>query len=843
MVALSRFRHRDPAFSDLLPYAAMVDDGVMLLKDGSLVAGWYFAGADCEGATAQERNDISRQANAVLAQLGTGWMIQIEAVRVPATPYPAPEASYFPDTVSRAIDEEQRKRFEASESAFESQHAIILTYKEQQKSKRTKYVFAEPGWMERPADIALANFKASIAQFEQSMANIVSLRRMRAQDGESVNGRPVKFDDLLQFVRLCLIGESHPVRLPDVPMYLDHVVSAEFHHGLSPVIDDRFVNVVAIDGFPAESWPGILNALDRISLSYRWSTRFIFVDPNDAQARLMGTRRKWLRRVRPFMDLIFKTNSGAIDQDAPATTGEAENAITQADPQPVAFGSYTPVIVLFDTNATRGREKAELVRRLIQNEGFGARIENLNITDAFLGSLPGNWYCNVREPMINTANLADLIPLNSVWAGERECPCPLYPPHSPPLMQVASESTPFRLNLHSGDLGHTLVVGPPGSGKSTLLALVAAQFRRYPESQVFCFDKGLAMSPITVAVGGTHYNVDEDTALAFCPLSELDTDADQAWAAEWLEILIEMQGVSVTPDHRDAIAAQIKLLSAQGRRSLSSFVEGVRREDIKDALDYYTTGGPMGHLMDAEEDKLTFTNFMCFEIEKLMNMGDRDLMPVLYYLFRRIEKCLTGAPSLIILDEAWLMLGHEIFQEWLKVLRKANCAVVLATQSISNAAQPGIMNVLKELCPTRIYLANGEAADPETHASYQSLGLNERQIEIIISAVPKRDYYVVSPIGRRLFHMTLDPLMLSFAGACCEDDLKRVNELYQEHGENWSAVWLEERAQFANEQSGVGRSRTRRSTRGGTRKRSSRRPAETMASEQVGDQQPEVTGK
>ena len=140
--------------------------------------------------------------------------------------------------------------------------------------------------------------------------------------------------------------------------------------------------------------------------------------------------------------------------------------------------------------------------------------------------------------------------------------------------------------------------------------------------------------------------------------------------------------------------------------------------EIKDALHHYTVDGPMGQLLDAEEDGLALGAFQTFEVEELMNMGERNLVPVLTYLFRRIEKRLTGAPSLIILDEAWIMLGHPVFRskirEWLKVLRKANCAVVLATQSLSDAARSGILDVLIESCPTKIFLPNEEAGTAGT---------------------------------------------------------------------------------------------------------------------------------
>jgi len=801
MVALKRFRHAGPAFSDLLAYAGLVDNGILLLKDGSLLAGWYFAGPDSESSTDFERNEVSRQINATLARLGSGWMIQVEAVRVPTVAYPRREDNYFPDPVSAAIDDERRQHFEADSEHFESRHAILLTYRPGQtrQSALAKYVYSDNASRnERFADTVLEYFRSAIREFEQYMANVLSIRRMVTQETAERSGTSIaKYDELLQFVRFCLVGENHPIRLPAIPMYLDFLVTADFHHGLSPLVDNRYLAVVAIDGFPAESWPGILNTLDLMPLTYRWSSRFMFLDAIEARQKLERTRKKWQQKVRPFFDQLFQTNSRSVDQDAAMMVAEAEDAIAESSSQLVAYGYYTPVIVMFDANERLLREKAEAVRRLVQAEGFGARIETLNATEAFLGSLPGNWYANVREPLVNTRNLADLIPLNAVWSGSAVAPCPYYRENSPPLCQVASGSTPFRFNLHSGDVGHTLIFGPTGSGKSTLLGLIAAQFRRYESAQIFAFDKGRSMLPLTLGVGGDHHDVGAGGDLSFCPLSELCTDGDRAWAAEWIETLIALQGVKVTPDHRNAISRQLSLMAASEGKSLSDFLSGVQLREIKDALHHYTVDGPLGHLLDAEADGLTLSSFQTFEIEQLMNMGNRTLIPVLLYLFRRIEKRLTGSPSLIILDEAWLMLGHPVFRdkirEWLKVLRKANCAVILATQSISDAEQSGIIDVLKESCPTKICLPNGAARESGTREFYERIGFNERQVEIVATALPKREYYVVSPEGRRLFDMALGPVTLSFVGAAGKDDLKRIHELESVHGRDWPGPWLKQR--------------------------------------------------
>ncbi|MQB12354.1 VirB4 family type IV secretion/conjugal transfer ATPase [Agrobacterium sp. ICMP 6402] len=810
MVALKSFRHSGPSFADLVPYAGLVDNGIILLKDGSLMAGWYFAGPDSESSTDAERNEVSRQINAILSRLGSGWMIQVEAIRVPTADYPTEGESHFPDPVTRAIDDERRAHFQTERGHFESRHALILTWRppEPRRSGLTRYIYSDAASRSATyADKALTSFLTSIREVEQYLANVVSIRRMMTRETSERGGfRVARYDELFQFIRFCVTGENHPVRLPDIPMYLDWLVTAELQHGLTPMIENRFLGVVAIDGLPAESWPGILNTLDRMPLTYRWSSRFVFLDAEEARARLERTRKKWQQKVRPFFDQLFQTQSRSVDQDAMMMVAETEDAIAEASSQLVAYGYYTPVIVIFEEDSGRLQEKCEAIRRLIQAEGFGARIETLNATDAFLGSLPGVSYANIREPLINTRNLADLIPLNSVWSGSPVAPCPFYPPASPPLMQVASGSTPFRLNLHVDDVGHTLIFGPTGSGKSTLLALIAAQFRRYASAQVFAFDKGGSMLPLTLGLDGDHYQIGGDIgpsaggkvkALAFCPLAELSTDGDRAWASDWIEMLVALQGVTITPDYRNAISRQLVLMAESRGRSLSDFVSGVQMREIKDALHHYTVDGPMGQLLDAEQDGLALGAFQCFEIEELMNMGERNLVPVLTYLFRRIEKRLTGAPSLIILDEAWLMLGHPVFRdkirEWLKVLRKANCAVVLATQSISDAERSGIIDVLKESCPTKICLPNGAAREPGTREFYERIGFNERQIEIVATAIPKREYYVVSPEGRRLFNMALGPVALSFVGATGKEDLKRIRTLHSEHGAAWPLHWLQQR--------------------------------------------------
>ncbi len=147
-----------------------------------------------------------------------------------------------------------------------------------------------------------------------------------------------------------------------------------------------------------------------------------------------------------------------------------------------------------------------------------------------------------------------MIPLSAVWAG------PERNDHldGPPLFFAATEgSTPFRFSPHIGDVGHTLVVGPTGAGKSVLLALMALQFRRYAQAQVFAFDFGGSIRAAAPAMGGDWHDLGgalSDNAIepvALQPLSEIDEPGQRAWAAAWLTGVLSREGMSVTPEVKD----------------------------------------------------------------------------------------------------------------------------------------------------------------------------------------------------------------------------------------------------------------------------------------------------
>ena len=131
---------------------------------------------------------------------------------------------------------------------------------------------------------------------------------------------------------------------------------------------------------------------------------------------------------------------------------------------------------------------------------------------------------------------------------------------------------------------------------------------------------------------------------------------------------------------------------------------------LRQALSPYVLGGAHGKLLDADHDRLGTADVQCFEMEELMH-SKAAVMAVLHYLFARFDERFDGAPTLLILDEAWLFLDDPVFaariRQWLKTLRKKNVSVIFATQSLADirirASHPRSSKAARVgfSCPTR----------------------------------------------------------------------------------------------------------------------------------------------
>ncbi|WP_066664191.1 MULTISPECIES: conjugal transfer protein TrbE [unclassified Sphingomonas] len=585
---------------------------------------------------------------------------------------------------------------------------------------------------------------------------------------------------------------------------LDSAVAAELV-AVASRLGAAHLRVLTINGFPTATTPGILDDLNRLAFPYRWSTRAILLDKTDATKLLTRIRRQWFAKRKSIAAILKEvmTNeaSALVDTDAANKAADADMALQELGADYAGQAYVTATVTVWDADPRTADEKLRLVEKVIQGRDFTAMPETINAVDAWLGSLPGHVYANVRQPPISTLNLAHMIPLSAVWAGpERD-------EHfgAPPLLYGKTEgSTPFRFSLHVGDVGHTLVVGPTGAGKSVLLALIALQFRRYPGSQVFAFDFGGSIRAAALAMGGDWHDLGGSltdgaaSSVSLQPLARVHETHERAWAADWIAAILAREGVTITPEVKEHLWTALTSLASAPipERTLTGLAVLLQSNDLKQALRPFCVGGAYGRLLDAEGEQLGEAAVQAFETEGLIGGGAAPA--VLAYLFHRIGDRLDGRPTLLIVDEGWLALDDEGFaaqlREWLKTLRKKNASVVFATQSLADIDGSAIAPAIIESCQTRLLLPNERAIEPQITTIYRRFGLNDRQIEILSRATPKRDYYCQSRRGNRLFELGLSEVALALCAASSKTDQAAIEAILAEHGrDGFLSAWLRAR--------------------------------------------------
>lgn len=790
MMNLAEYRRTAARLADYLPWVALVGQGVVLNKDGSFQRSAKFRGPDLDSAVAAELVGVAARLNNSFRRLGSGWCIFVEAQRSEAGTYPN---DVFSDPASALVDAERKADFEEEGSHFASDYFLtFLWLPPAEDAARAE------SWLYEGRETSGVNPHELVRGFVDRTDRVLALL-----DGFMPECRWLTDAETLTYLHSTVSTKRHRVRVPETPIYLDALLADEaLTGGLEPRLGSAHLRILTITGFPSVTTPGLLDDLNRLAFPYRWSTRAILMDKTDATRLLTKIRRQWFAKRKSIAailkEVMTNEQSALVDTDAANKAADVDLALQELGADMAGIAYVTATVTVWDEDARRADEKLRLVEKVVQSRDFSVMVETVNSVDAWLGSLPGHAYANVRQPPISTLNLAHMVPSSAVWAGpERD-------DHfgAPPLLHGRTEgSTPFRLSLHVGDVGHTLVIGPTGAGKSVLLALMALQFRRYPRSQVFAFDFGGSIRVATLAMGGDWHDLggrlteSTESSVSLQPLARIEQTQDRAWAADWIVAILQREGVTITPEAKEHIWTALSSLASAPveERTITGLSVLLQSNDLKLAIQPYCVGGPYGRLLDAEAENLGDASVVAFETEGLLESGAAPA--ALAYLFHRIADRLDGRPTMIVIDEGWLALGDPAFAkqlgEWLVTLRKKNASVVFATQSLAQLEKSSIAPAIIESCPTRLLLPNDRAVEPQITAIYRRFGLNDRQIEILARAIPKRDYYCQSRRGDRLFELGLSEVGLALCAASSKSDQALIADILAEHGrDGFLAAWL-----------------------------------------------------
>lgn len=846
--SLKDFSSKARSFSDLLPYAVKHGPDIIINTDGALMATYRYQATDLGAANGFQRDKVSVRVNQALARFQPGWMFHFSTERVPAVEYPI--GSEFPDPTSWVIDESRDVTFRSEGSHYTNEYWLDITYLPPTDGSNKGQEFLMEGQetvgAEYAADENLKNFQQNLRAFEDLVSDDLHLERIGQSILDEEEG-PVIVDDQIAHLIKCATNKVMSPRALPPNGWVSALVGCErINNGFQMRIGNQIVSVFTITDMPDLCRNGMFDLLAQVQCQYRATWRYIVRNQDAALKDIVKERDKWFGRRRSATDALQNKETAFPNQDAMRMAADASLAETDARSGEAIFGYFTMSVTLWEPigySESKTQEESENIAwtRLIKNQEyltssihrnlhFQTFFEQENVLEAHLGTLPGIGHAQLRKPMLSSKNLVDFIPTSAIWAGQKFNPCDFYPAESPPLAYVSTTGgTPFSFNVHVGDVGHFLVTGQTSAGKSVLLGFLLAQHRRYINSRQIVFDVDRSHYVLTNAVGGKHYEVKPDgSAVGFAPLAHIDEEAERAWAEGWVLNLLANSGYveeRTVMSKREQIVKALYLLSRQPKPwSLTALsTMPMLDADVRNGIQSFTVAEEgTGGLLDAEEDTLSTSDFICFEMRPIMDAGPGLQIPTLMYLFHYVDRLCNGRPTMLLMEEVWSFLDSEqaaeAIRDWLKTLRKRNVSVGFANQSLEEFINHSISPTIIQNCKTKILLANPEATTAKQREAYEKIGLTSWQIGQISRARRQRDYFIMSPLGRRLISLDLDQIALAFVGVSNITEVQRVKKMIEEENHilmknatptlkehiPWQARWLKEKVDKKNPGLGEG---------------------------------------
>lgn len=807
------------SYSELLPFMIMTRPDMVLNKDGGLMVCYSFDGVDVENLQSIDSDRYSTIMEHGLRVFDERITLWWTVDRRRTNEYPDAE---FPDEISKMIDDIRRTEFQSG-AQYSNRHYLAILYTPENGAggfmDRIGYFSTTLGYS-MPKSIwnavKASYFNRSTFAFDQAKLDTEAkaFDEMLSAFDETVKDIGLfRIEDelLLQYLhdRVNPASNNQPVKPPAFPCYLDsylpdNTMTVGHNHLLFEHVDKVYAAGLSVKDWPDMTVPGVIDDLLGVAGEITINQCFRYVEMEEAKKYIDGIRKHNLNSQKSmwtyFTEALTNQESDKRDDGKVAAAQDASEALASITTWNRVFGYYNLSIIAYGSTVQECERTVKFASQHLRQRGFLIVRERMHLLSAWAGTIPGQWGELVRWFFLNTANLADMSPIRTLSTGStrneylteqtgREC-------HA--LTAFSTEySTPFYFNFHNGDLAHTMVVGPSRAGKSVFDNFLISQFRKYYPCQIYIFDKDYSCKIPALLHGGKHIDMTgEGGQVRLNPLSLLGDRDAWLWITQWLELILTSRGYDYkAKDDHDVQLALESLASFPKEHWRLQALSPLLPTHLAEQLQQWIGDGALAKYFDNIEDDFTLGDFTDIEMGGLFR-NQRLAAAFMDYAFYRIQRELDGTPTLIYIEEAWFMLAEPRFEQrindWLKTLAKKNAFLIMATQSLDELANADIFASIIDNIPNKIFLANNNA-----NAHYdlytKKFGLNPEQVDRIRNAIPKQNYYIVTPSMSRMVVSTYSPNIL----ACLRSDA-RAQKLFNKHyatrneQESWKMNYIEE---------------------------------------------------
>ena len=744
---------------------------------------------DYESLDSDEQQYAVRRLEAAFKAFGEGFHIYQYLLKTnrPEIPF----ASYGDKVIDAAI-EQRRGYFEAKRDRLYRIEIFYVVLMEGSRSKTG--IIAALKRFPRDPDGAMRELKAQFSSNgtkvllrTQIMADLQTLRtcvenftRHLADFMQTeVQDQPEQFTffrRLLNFDEWRVAGKPHSTQFLDFQVVNSNIEAERDHLR----VGDHYVRLLTMKEAIHETRPLVLDRLLKLQSSFYVVTEWTPLATARARKEVNGKRRHFnISKTGLIQSTSAETSlerDRLVDESKQAdveSLGECLRALGDGQ----AMGEFSLTVVLYGTDLEGINRELGAFAGIFTDADGALFAETYNQLNAFFATVPGNYAHNLRRLYLLNSNYADLSFLFTIHHGETTN---AHLGGEYLAVMETDNATPYFLNLHNGEVAHTMVIGMTGSGKSFLLNFLEMNAQKY-NPLTFIFDIGGSFQSLTEIFGGTYLNAGQESQdFKINPFSLEPTKENLQFLAAFFRVLIEGNDQRFKLDYReerklwDAVERMYTVPSEQ--RTLSTFANIIG--ELRDRLHRWTREGQYGFLFDNVDDTLSFSRFQTFNFAGWGETPD-VLEPLLFYVLHRaaneiVDPAQLGTFKTFLIDEAWLFIKNEVIRNYVisaqKTWRKHNAAMILATQSIKELDESGMLSTVAESCPTKIFLANPEM-NRQVYA--EAFHLNDTELELIADLVPPGEMLIRKAQSSKKVRLNVDSVSYWIATNNAPDNLKK----------------------------------------------------------------------
>lgn len=782
---------------DLLPWFALVAPSVVVNSDGAFMVGYEYTGLDLESTSGEEWETAIDSVEMALRAFDDHFIVwtYIDKRRRRFT-----GPSDIPNAVAREAENAWRRSLDNGTLA-EIRLFLYVSYQPfggglgffdevaAEASSQSIGWFSSIGRvlkgrlsrktgierLEGKSTTSLLAFEDKLSQFA-STAGGLRLRRLFGDElvtslANRVNIASPRASTLKNGVGPCYLSTLLPVdtmrRQPGGVLSFDGAQRT------------RYCAALSVKGYPGYVSSQHVEGLMTMPVEFTLVQMFRFIDREKGKQFIEAAESHYRSNVKgPLVQLAERftdTPSDKVNLGQLQLADDASEALTNLTVEQRDVGYHAMAVLGFGDTAEEAITATKMLSAPLSTAGYGLVREELALVPTFCMNFPGAADAPLRTTLVNTGNLADLMAVRSYHIGDSENRHLTLERgvHSPPLCLLpTSGDVPEQFNLHVGDVGHYMVVGPTGAGKTTLMSLLQIMWTRYWPCRIIVLDKDRSCYIPIRSLGGTYIDLRQEstTRAAMNPLLGAGDPAKRQRVSAWIQFAMrsfsteELSATNISEiDHAVNLMAE----GSPAHMRLTELHNYLSNAELKARLRPWMEGSSLGYLFDHVNDDFRISPVTAIDVGNLLSEENRSIAPaIMAHLFNVIEDQIndTRQPTLIYLEEAWYMLRDPVFEakflDWLRTMRKRNTCVGIATQGVGDIRNSGIKDALNENMPTRIFLPNDKAwANAEVYQGF--LGLRPDQIDVIRMARRKRDYYVVQGSKARLLDVNLPPRVLA----------------------------------------------------------------------------------